>query len=221
VSDAIDGVTLTLKAESEPGDDVALTIDANRSGATTNIKKFVAQYNATIQQLNDLGKFDSATGKAGPLLGDSLLRSVVSDLRRGISDAVPGVTGTVNALAQIGITSNKDGTLQVDDTKLNAALANNFDAVGQLFGSANGVASRLAKSIDARLSTTAEIATRNKTLDQRTKAVSKQQTELNNRMAILEADYRRQFSALDTLMSQSQSTSSFLTQQLASLPKIG
>jgi flagellar hook-associated protein 2 len=40
------------------------------------------------------------------------------------------------------------------------------------------------------------------------------------RLSTVEARLRAQYSALDTMMSKMQSTSSFLTQQLASLPTI-
>jgi flagellar hook-associated protein 2 len=221
ISDAIDGVTLTLKAESEPATDVSLTIAANQSAASTRIKNFVSQYNAAFKQLNDLGKFDAQTGTSGPLLGDSLLRSVVGELRRGITDAVPGVTGNVTSLSQIGITTAADGSLQVDDAKLNAALATNFDAVGKIFGSDNGIAARLDDMIQKRLDSKAEIASRNTSLDKRSKAVKQQTADLETHLAQVEAVYRKQFTALDTAMAQMQSTSNYLTQQLASIAKIG
>jgi flagellar hook-associated protein 2 len=155
------------------------------------------------------------------LLGDSLLRSVVSELRRGITDAVPGVTGNVTSLSQIGITTAADGSLQVDDAKLNAALATNFDAVGKIFGSDNGIAARLDDMIQKRLDSKAEIASRNTSLDKRSKAVKQQTADLETHLAQVEAVYRKQFTALDTAMAQMQSTSNYLTQQLASIAKIG
>jgi flagellar hook-associated protein 2 len=221
VSDAIDDVTLTLKAESAPATDVSLAIAANKDAATTRIKNFVSQYNAAFKQLNDLGKYDPQTGKAGPLLGDALVRSVVSELRRGISDAVPGISGQITSLAQIGVTTAKDGTLQLDETKLAAALATNFDDVGKIFGSTDGVAARLDALITKRLDAKAEIASRNTSLDKRSKAVTQRAKDLEVYLAKVEEVYRRQFTALDTAMAKMQSTSTYLTQQLSNLPRIG
>jgi flagellar hook-associated protein 2 len=220
VSTAIDGVTFTLKKES-PAVAVKLDVSANTTAAATRIKNFVSQYNAAYSQVSDLGKYDAATTKAGPLIGDALVRSVSGELRRGVTEVVPGLTGNIKALANIGITTAKDGTLQVDDSKLNAALAADFDGVGQLFGSTNGIAARMSAALTARLGNQAEIATRNVNLDKRSKAIAQQQIQLDRHMAKLESTLRAQFTALDGAMARMQSTSSYLSQQLANLPKIG
>jgi flagellar hook-associated protein 2 len=218
VSDAIDGVTLTLKKEST--DPATLSIAANTSAASTRIKNFVSQYNAAYTQIDGLGKYDAAAGKAGPLIGDALQRSVIGELRRGVSSPVTGLTGQITSLAQIGITTTKDGTLQVDDSKLNAALSSNFDDVGKLFGSENGIAARMSAAVTARLDAKADIAVRNQSLNQRTTAVGVAQTTLDAQMAKIEAVYRAQFTALDVALAKMQSTASYLTQQLSNLPKI-
>jgi flagellar hook-associated protein 2 len=217
VTNAIEGVTLTLKTPS-PGTGEKLDISANTAAAASRIKNFVSQYNAAYSQIFALGKYDSATGKAGPLVGDALVRSVTSDMRRAASDAVGDLNGSVTALANIGITTSNDGTLQVDDVKLNAALSTNFDGVGKLFGSANGIAARMSTNIGARLTATGDIAVRNQVLDKRTKAVAAQQSALDAQMAKIESTYRAQFTALDVALSKMQSTSNYLTQQLAKLP---
>ncbi|HTE40128.1 MAG TPA: flagellar filament capping protein FliD [Steroidobacteraceae bacterium] len=220
VSDAIDGVTLTLKKKS-PDDDVSLSIEANKDAAKTRIQNFVSQYNAARQQLADLGKYEAATGKSGPLIGDALLRSVTAEVRRGISDPVAGIKGELTSLSRIGITTDKTGNLTIDDSKLDAALASNFDSVGQLFGSENGIAARLSATISKRLEVTAEIASRNVSLDKRSKDVTKRGQELEVYLAKVEEKYRRQFSALDTAVARMQSTSSFLSQQLGAIANIG
>jgi len=220
ITDAIDDVTLTLKTE-DPVNDVTLTVAANTTAAKARINNFVSQYNAAIKQLIDLGNYNAETTKAGPLLGDALLRSVTSELRRGVTDAVTGLAnGAITSLAQLGITTAKDGSLQVDDLKLSAAVENNFDAVGQLFGSANGIAARLASRVSARLEATGELALRNQSLDKKSKALITQTEAMERRLAQVEANYRRQFTVLDTMMAQMQSTSSYLTAQLAATAKI-
>lgn len=218
VSDAIDGVTLTLVKGGEPATTLKVAYDTG--AATSRIKNFVSQYNAMQSQLASLQSFDPSTGKGGQLLGDALARNVTSEVRRGLADPVAGTTGDYTSLAGLGITTNKDGSLTLDETKLAAALAKDFNAVGAVFGSENGVAARLAKAIETRLSTTGDIATRNASLDKRTKQIAEDTTVLNARMEKLTKQYTEQFSKLDTLLSQLQSTSAYLTQQLANLPKI-
>jgi flagellar hook-associated protein 2 len=220
IANAIDGVTLTLLKEDE-GEVHKLTITNDTTGAATRIKKFVDEFNALAKQVADLRSFDPATKKGGPLLGDALLRSIEAEVRTKISDPVSGLTGAHQTLASVGITTQKDGRLVVDGTKLEAALNSNFDGVAKLFGSETGVASRMSTALTARLATSGEIESRNKTLTARTAELSKQQVALEARMAKVEARYRAQFSNLDSMLSKLQSTSSFLTQQLSSISKIG
>lgn len=218
ITDAIDGVTINLKTAAL-GIDQTLTIEENATAATTRVQNFISQYNAAFTQLKELGKFDASTGKGGPLLGDALLRSVSAELRRGVSDPVAGLTGDYKSLADLGITTTKAGTLELNDGKLAVALAANFDGVAAVFGSTNGVAARLAATLGKRLEATADLATRNTTLDKRAKDIQVEQHTLDLRMAQVEDRLRKQFSALDTVLSKLQSTATFLTQQLATIVK--
>ena len=88
--------------------------------------------NAFVEQLNALGK-EMATlmargvdGKpGGPLAGDTAARQLVQTLR-GLS-SVPLVTpeGESLTLAELGVRTNRDGTLMVDSTILNRVIAAN------------------------------------------------------------------------------------------------
>jgi flagellar hook-associated protein 2 len=109
----------------------------------------------------------------------------------------------------------------VNTGKLNAAIATDPAAVAQLFGSEDGVAARLSSQVEGRLATNGDIQTRSTRLDGELKDISAQKARLDLRLAQIESRFRKQFVALDTLLTQSQTTASFLTQQLASLPKIG
>lgn len=220
VTDAIEGVTLTLKKESEVGETTSLDIKYDVDAATARIKNFVSQYNAMQATIAGLQSYDPSTEKGGPLLGDALARNVTNELRRNLSDPVAGLTGDYQTLASLGITTQKDGSLVLDDNKLAEALGKDFGAVARVFGSENGVAARMASAIETRLSSTGDFATRSAALDKRSKQVAEDQEVLNARMERLTTRYTEQFSKLDTLLAQLQSTSTYLTQQLASLPGV-
>jgi len=93
--------------------------------------------------------------------------------------------------------------------------------VAELFGSDTGVAARLYSQLDDRLKTAGDIEGRNTQLKSELKDIDRDKQAFNLRMEQVEARYRKQFTALDTLLSQMQSTSNYLTQQLANLPKPG
>jgi flagellar hook-associated protein 2 len=173
-----------------------------------------------VSTLTGLRKYEPTTTVAGPLLGDAMLRGIETDIRRQLTDTAGGST-VFATLASIGVTTQKDGSLVLDNTKLTSALDGNFDEVAKLFGGENGVATRLSNAITPRLAAEAEIDVRSKRLNQKSVDLQKQQAALEVRMAAVEARYRKQFTALDSLLSKLSSTSSFLSQQLAGIAKIG
>lgn len=221
ITDAIEGVTLNLLDTTEEGDTVSVDIAYDNAGVEDKVRKFVDAYNALKSTITTLGGYNKDTEKAGPLLGDALLRTVDADIRRGLVDPVSGATGDYQTLASVGITTNKDGTLTLDSTKLQNALKTDFSGVSAIFSSDNGVAARLYTKASDRLANTAELANRNKGLDTQTKQLKKESVALEVRLAQIEARYRKQFTALDSLLMGMQTTSNYLQQQLANLPKIG
>jgi flagellar hook-associated protein 2 len=217
---AIDGVTITAVAESD-GAEVGLDVAFDKSTVQTRIQNFVTAYNAMQTQLAKLGSYNAETKEGGPLLGDSLLRSIESEARRALSNPVTGGSSTYTTLASLGITTNATGALSVDPTKLAKALDEDPEGVAKLFGSENGVAARMFSQLEDRLATEGDIEGRNTRLKSELKDIARDKEALNLRMAQVETRLRKQFTALDSLLSQMQSTSSYLTQQLSNLPKIG
>jgi flagellar hook-associated protein 2 len=219
VEGVIDGVTLTL-LDQNPGETLSLGISHDTAAATARVKGFVAEYNALQTQILKLRSYDATTRAAGPMLGDALLNGIESQLRRSTSTPVTGVNETYNTLASIGIKSNADGTLTVDDVKLQKAIDGSFDAVGKLFGSANGIAATLSTQLDARLDSDGAIETRSQNLVKQKLALDKRQSDIDERMQAVLKRYVKQFTSLDTLLSKLQTTSSYLTQQFESIAKI-
>lgn len=219
VTGAIDGVTLNLK-KAEVGKLVSLDVSRDDAAIQTKAQAFVNSYNTLAQQIATLSRYDAATKTAGPLLGDAMLRGLDTQLRRMLSSPVPGTTGAYTTLASLGITSKIDGTLQLDASKLSAALAADASAVSQVFASESGVAVRMADFVAQKLSSTGEIAARNDGIATQRKNLQARQDALDARMVVLQERYMKQFTAMDAMLSQLQSTSSYLTQQLAGLQNL-
>ncbi|HJV73627.1 MAG TPA: flagellar filament capping protein FliD [Noviherbaspirillum sp.] len=83
-----------------------------------------------------------------------------------------------------------------------------------------GYAHQLNKLIEGFLGSEGVIGGRTDGLKRTIKDIGKQNETLNARLAETEARYRKQFTALDTLISKMSSTSAYLTQQLAQISKI-
>lgn len=131
VTGAIPGVTLNLITAS-PGESVQLTVGADTTQATNAINSFVNSYNTLLGFLNQEYTVDPTTNTEGDLASDSSLRSLQSSLLTDATYSISGNDGDVN-LAALGINMNNDGTLTVDSSALNNALANDPGAVLNFF----------------------------------------------------------------------------------------
>jgi flagellar hook-associated protein 2 len=217
IDGVIDGVSLNL-VSAKPGTTVSIEVTFDKTGAKEKVNQFVAAYNQLRGMMTRLGGYDAASKTAGPMLGDALLSGIDAEIRRTLSNPVAAAGTAVQTLADIGITTQKDGTLKVDTAKLDSALANNFDAVSRLFGSENtGVAARLYDQVKDRLADGAGIDLRNESLQAEQRALQKKADGINARMQIVQQTYLKQFTRLDTLLSSLSSTSAYLSQQIEAL----
>jgi flagellar hook-associated protein 2 len=220
VDGVIEGVSINL-VKAAPGTTVSVDVLFDKNAAKQKVTAFVGAYNTLRNMMNALGGYNSTSKTAGPMLGDALLSGIDSEIRRTLSTPVEAAGDTVQTLADLGITTTKDGTLAVDTAKLDTTLNSNFDAVSRLFGTeGTGVAARLHEQITARLADDAGIDLRNESLLAQQRALVKKTADIETRMTILQQTYLKQFTALDTLLSTLSSTSSFLSQQIEGLSNL-
>lgn len=216
LADLISGVTIDL-TKAQDNSTFTLDIVADNANVRTAMQTFVGAYNAALTQLRNASAYNAESRTGGPLLGDAAVRGLQQQLRGAIGDAF-------DELSAIGIRSSKDGSLSIDVSKFDAALATNPAAVERLFdkervGSLGAVLS--ARLEGAVAPNTGLLDARTKALNDRLKGLLSDRERLDVRISRIEDNYRRQFTALDGLVAQLQSTSSFLTQELARLPGAG
>jgi flagellar hook-associated protein 2 len=217
IEGVIEGVSLSL-VSAAPATTVTIDVSYDKTAAKEKINAFVSAYNTLRGMLTRLGGYDAATKTGGPMLGDALLSGIDAEIRRTLSTPVDAAGTAIQTLADIGLTTQKDGMLKADATKLDHALANNFDAVARLFGTKDtGVASRLYDQISARLADGSGIDTRNESLQAEQRALAKKADSINARMLTVQQTYLKQFTRLDTLLSSLSSTSAYLSQQIQAL----
>jgi flagellar hook-associated protein 2 len=214
ITDAIDGVTLSL-VKAEPDTSYTLTVANDPKAAKDKVKSFVTAFNQLATTMAGLRAYNPDTRVSGALLGDALLRNVESDIRRTVTDMVGSAPEGLQSLSMIGITTNTDGTLKLDESKLTRALESDFDAVGKLFGGDNGIGSRLDSIVDKHLDNDASLVKRAESLQKSKREITTRTDALDARMETVYQRYLKQFTALDTLLTQMQSTSSYLMQQLS------
>lgn len=222
IDDLIDGVSLTLNKASV-GTKVTVSVSSDNSAATSAVNAFVKSYNELNTTLTQLTAYDTANKTASTLTGDSTVRSIEGQLRSLIGNNVTGANG-VSFLSELGISFQKDGTLAVDSSKLSAALNDPNKDVATFFAgsdSVTGWASKLNDRLSSMLDSDGGLlAARTDGLRASIKSVENQYDTMTQRLTQIQARYTAQFTALDSLISQMNSTSTYLTQQLANLPKI-
>lgn len=134
IDGVIEGISLNLKS-SDIGSTKTIEIQNDTADLSQAVQDFVDLYNALDEIFNNLGssETDEEDETMGSLNGDSVLREVKYQIRNAMIESIPGLTGSVQSLADIGIKSELDGTLSLDTSMLNSAIANNPEAVGKLF----------------------------------------------------------------------------------------
>ncbi len=216
-SDVITGVSFTLKSESS-GAVESLAIGLDKGGLISNVNSFVAAYNSLADTMAALSSFNAETGVAGTLLGDSALRGVQNQIRQAITSPVAGLN--FDSLVSIGITTDDSGNLVVDSAKLDSVMTADFTAVSQLFSAEKGLAKSLDGILERYISSDSGILTsRTEGIKSTIDAIADDRERLDQRLATLEVRLRAQFTAMDILVAQLQSTGNFLTAQLENLPK--
>ena len=131
VTDVIEGVTLNLAGT--PSSTITLTVSNDTETVKTKIQEFVYAFNDAYSYINDQFSYNAAAETAGTLAGEGTLRRIQSSLARIVSRSVDGLTGSLNNLSSAGIELQNDGTLEVNSTKLDSNLSDNFADIQNLF----------------------------------------------------------------------------------------
>lgn len=216
VTTAIDGLTLNLLKQSATGVSTTLTVSRDTSSLTSSLNALVKAYNDFNTSAASLGSYNATTKAAGSLNGDSTLRSAQAILRNTISTVPSSLAdASLKRLSDIGISVQPDGSLKLDSSKLNTAITADINAVATL---ASAYGSAFKTATDGLVGTEGTITARTVGLQSTVKTLTKQAEAVAARLTQVEDRYRKQFTALDTLMARLTKTSSFLSQQLATLP---
>jgi len=227
ISDAIDGVTITLKAAQsqeviDAGTSISLRVAEDKAGVRASLQSFVDGYNAMMKSIGTLTAVTPVGGDdgeplTGALVGDSSVRSLMSSVRGVLGSSG---SGDIRILADLGITTQRDGTLAIDSDKLDDALENNYEALSDFLAGDNGLIGKLDATIEPYTKSGGILDGRTTSLQNRLSDIDEQRETLNLRLEKLEARLLAQFNAMDTLVAGLSSTSDYLTGQLANLPGV-
>lgn len=133
VTDVIQGGTLNLFKISATGVSTTITVVRDVEAVKTSIDSFVKAYNDINKTVKDLTAYDAATKRGSILQGDISALSVVAQVRKTLNATLTGLNSNYTTLSQIGISFQKDGSLQLDAAKLQKVIDANFNDLAGLF----------------------------------------------------------------------------------------
>ncbi|NRF24296.1 flagellar filament capping protein FliD [Vibrio coralliilyticus] len=206
IEDAIEGVDLTLKGRSERGKTPSeIDIEYDRKGVRDDIEQFVSAYNQFYQVSQELSGVDPRTGAAGPLAGDSVVRSADSRLKSVFSSRVEPAPEDLKTLTEFGITTTRQGTLEINYDMLDRQLNNNFNKLEDFFGGNQGFAKKVEDAIQGITGVTGSIRTRERSMVEQNYRLDDDQASLDRRMDSLEKRTHAKFTAMQDATSKMQS----------------
>lgn len=204
VKNVIDGVTLDLK-----------DLGTSKVSLTRDDEAVVKLVQSMVDTYNSMNTKIAAL-KSTSLKTDSSLNSIRSAFQMELSK--PAQLDGLKNLFEIGISSDRNGKLNLDTTKFKKALDENSGQVADLLGNeTSGFATRLSSLAKNMMGNEGIFKSREKGLNDRLKFLQDSESRMQLRLDDAQARMKKQFSNLDMTMAKLNSTSSFLSSQLMSM----
>ncbi|MCA8925544.1 MAG: flagellar filament capping protein FliD [Planctomycetes bacterium] len=204
VTDAIEGVTLELRDTTTAPLTIDVSLDAEASSA--RVKELVDGYNALVELINENSVPGEDGAPGGPLIGDFAASVALRSMRSAVAFA--SGSGIAVNLSSIGIATERDGSLKLDETKLSAAIESDSGAVASLVADA---ATRLESASDELgRASDGVFARRATTIDSTLRDLDRQIARREASLEKLQESLTRRFTALETLSARYQSQAGFL-----------
>jgi len=194
VSGAIEGLTLNLLNETEPGETVQITANSARGQLASSFSDFVTAYNRAVDAIN------SHTGEAaGILSGDNTLREIQTTLRT-ITGYAPNA-GSTRSLAAIGLELDKSGKMSFNSAKFYALSTGGFESALDFVATAEF--RNFGKRLDQISNpVTGLIKTQQNTIDAADARIADQIAALQERIQVSQASLSLKLQQADALISQ-------------------
>ncbi|MCP4322226.1 MAG: flagellar filament capping protein FliD [Alteromonadales bacterium] len=218
----IDGVDITANKAHAVDDDISkIAISEDNSNVAGGLNTFITSFNSLLDLSKQLGK--SGEDGAGPLSGDSMLRGVMNKLRNQFNKEFDVGNGETLTLSQLGVRTERSGKLSLEQSTLEDLLEESPDKIQNFFigeDNESGFVSDIQELVGFYSDSSGLIQQR---IDGKTTQIEKLDSDLESfkvKMDSLEARLFAQYNAMDLVVSQMNSTSSYLMTQLENMPGV-
>ncbi|NUW74151.1 flagellar filament capping protein FliD [Vibrio mediterranei] len=201
----IDGVDLTVsKAQVSEEQPLTLTIGADDEATKEQVNAFIDAYNTLMSTMDEYTGIGGEDKARGVLASDPTLRSIESQLTSIIRGEYNGMR-----LSEVGIEIDRSGKMTLDTTKFEEAQKNNSAALEAMFNGDGNLLDSIDTMVDPFLkSTTGLFKTRKDSLQQNISRIDDKQATLERKYDMAYSRYLKQFTQMNTLMTQMNQTMS-------------
>jgi flagellar hook-associated protein 2 len=219
VTTAVPFVRIDLN-KAAPG--TLVTLATNQPTATMSqlVQEYVQAYNTLKTALNASTAAPVSGSGGGVLSGDGGIRDMSNHLGRLVNTTLSS-DGVYKTLADLGVSTNRDGTLTLDTKRLDAAIAANPEAVTQMLNPAvpdadhPGIAGALKSVTDYLNATNGPLASSASIYDKLKASLADRQERLDEQMGSYEERLTLTYTAMQTKLLALRATQSYLTQQIS------
>jgi flagellar hook-associated protein 2 len=189
-------------------------ISADSEALKGKVTEFIDAYNDFVKFANE-----QATAAAGGDLSSIGRDSLMRGLRNQLRSALTGLhgSGMFTRLAEVGVEFTQTGTLQLNSTLFNDAVANHPDDLKDLFAGSGAAFGALTDLIDQYSDAGGLISSTKTRLTQQSSSIDTQIAQMQDRLAVQRAALQAEFTAADNAMKQLNSQSTALSNFGASL----
>lgn len=215
LADVVEG--LTIKINKLPAAAATVTVADDTASVSKNVATFVGAYNSLTRFLSDATRYDPVTKQGALFQGDTTVVSLQTQLRSLLAQQ-GGASYFHSTLSSLGVQLQTDGTLKVNQAKLDEALKSLPEVSKALANvdlaepAKNGFAKRFSTWAESLLESTGALPSRKKSLEARLTGNGKEQNTASDRIALVEKRLRAQYSSLDLVSSKYSALNSFVNQ---------
>ncbi|MPT49295.1 MAG: flagellar hook protein [Sphingobium sp.] len=219
VKEALPNVQIDLN-KAAPGTKVALGMDTPATSIQDMLKDFVSGYNSMRGALNSVSAGGQNASATGALAGDSSIREMKSRLSELTTTELLS-DGPYKSLSDIGVKTNRDGTLTLDTDRLKAVMETSPDIVERMINPAtstddNPGLAKIVTDVNDRLQGKDGALTVAKAkYDALTKSYAEQMEKLNTQMENYEERMTAVYARLGTQLNTIKATQSYMEQQIS------
>lgn len=217
------GVTIDLK-DAAPGKEFTVKIREDIESAEAKVRAVVEKLNNVLQFVQQQNKIDETTDTRRTLGGDITLQNLEGLIRRMVMENYPTSEGSMR-FADLGVTFQRTGLLEINDNKLKNAVTARFEEVGEFFAGINdngkGFVGRISNSMKSYTQFNGLVDSRQQGIKQRIDDIDRQIEMKERQIARTREDLKQKFATLESTMARLKGQQAQVSAALGSSGNLG